>query len=914
MSQASFKLTNRLFLVFVGAFALFVGVHLAGVALLHYAVERVLHPPLPQGTQIGEVQLNLFSGIVRIQDFELRDQDEQRIRVGQLDLDISPWRLLGGKLLIQRVRVQDGLVRVVRTADGRYDLGLPEFGDGETQAGQGEPPDVEIAEAALEGLDIEFRYGDFKALARVDSLRVGGYSTRAQSQEVPLSWQLTLDGREISGDAVLILDQGQFAATGELSKADLDLGRIQRLAALAPLVEGEVTYRGSVGWQAPELTLAGRLEVAGAAFKVADRSIDIRSGSFPDFALRLITAPKLVAELQPGSGSRIARVQWQTAERLAVARGLQISGDFRYEDDNLVNLKGLEFRAEGFDWQAGTQRAQAVDFALRGTLQQGIAGELRLPAADLQLSAAGIEYAETQDALELALERVELKGLRLRSVQQGEAGDRQLQGQLNIAKSRLGQGGSVVRWSDLTAGLEGTVGLTRARMGTELQLSALSLESPVLAHGPLQIARVDARGLVLGEESRLDRLQLQTIKLPGELPETGVQIAALSLSGGAYAAASGLDLGDIEIDGLKTAVIRDESSQWRHPGTAIGEDDPKPETGEAVTDQRGISWRVGSLKVTGDSYVISGDRTNPAATPLRNRIHVLTVGELASDRPGQDTPFEIDLRPDKYTSFQFKGVARPLADPVFLDAGGELNGLDMPRLNGFIANDLGHKFTSGQLDARFQIKIADNALKMGNFLELHKADAEALEGKEGPPLPTAIALLEDRDGYVKIEVPVEGRLDDPNFRVLAALNPVIMKAVAGTAALAIQPLGSVLLVGGLLADQALKVTFNPAEFDPGSVELNPAARKYLGELAKKLGDKPKLALRICGVAVDAERKKDDKGAYLDQPEQLLEMAQQRAQAVRAFMLGAGSGEKQLRSCRPSLDPQPEATPRVDIRL
>jgi outer membrane protein OmpA-like peptidoglycan-associated protein len=141
-----------------------------------------------------------------------------------------------------------------------------------------------------------------------------------------------------------------------------------------------------------------------------------------------------------------------------------------------------------------------------------------------------------------------------------------------------------------------------------------------------------------------------------------------------------------------------------------------------------------------------------------------------------------------------------------------------------------------------------------------------------------------------------------------------MKAVAGTAALAIQPLGSVLLVGSLVADQALKVTFNPALFEPGSTELDPAAQKYLTELAAKLRDKPKLALRVCGVAVDAERSKDEKGVYLDKPEGLLEMAQQRSQAVRQFMIAAGTGEKQLRSCRPSLDPKPEARPRVDIRL
>ena len=94
-----------------------------------------------------------------------------------------------------------------------------------------------------------------------------------------------------------------------------------------------------------------------------------------------------------------------------------------------------------------------------------------------------------------------------------------------------------------------------------------------------------------------------------------------------------------------------------------------------------------------------------------------------------------------------------------------------------------------------------------------------------------------------------------------------VKAVAGTAALAIQPLGSVLLVGSLVADQALKVTFNPALFEPGSTELGAETKGYLEELSSKLKDKPKLALRICGVVADSEREKDKKGAYLDKMDQ-----------------------------------------------
>ena len=64
----------------------------------------------------------------------------------------------------------------------------------------------------------------------------------------------------------------------------------------------------------------------------------------------------------------------------------------------------------------------------------------------------------------------------------------------------------------------------------------------------------------------------------------------------------------------------------------------------------------------------------------------------------------------------------------------------------------------------------------------------------------------------------------------------------------------------------------------------------------------------------AERKKDKQGKYVDRPEALLAVAQRRADAVKAYMRGKGATDRQLRRCRPALDPQADAKPRVDIKF
>ena len=244
MQKPLSKLIKRLIIVCAAVVILVIGTHLAGVALMRHYAETILHPALPQGTRTGEIDLNLFTGALRVKDFELENEGQQRIRFGLLELKISPWRLLGGTIHVTKARLSDAFLRVDRRPDGSYDLGLPPFGDGAPESADAEPLDFSLAGAEIAGFDVEYLDGEFKALAQLQSLVVGAYSLRAESQEIPLKWHLALDEREISGEAALTLDKGQLAVAGELKTGRLDLARIQRLAALAPLAEGEVAYQG----------------------------------------------------------------------------------------------------------------------------------------------------------------------------------------------------------------------------------------------------------------------------------------------------------------------------------------------------------------------------------------------------------------------------------------------------------------------------------------------------------------------------------------------------------------------------------------------------------------------------------------------------------------------------------------------
>jgi hypothetical protein len=906
------KLPARLIWIGAAVFLLVLAIHFAGIALLRYFVEQTLHPALPRGTFIGEVHLNLFTGGLEVRDFELRRDGELRIRLGELDVAISPWRLLAGEVHVRRAAVRNGYVRVDRLPEGGFDLGLPPFGEPAVQAEPGPPPPLSLAGVELERVAVDYRDGQLGTVLYANRLELGPYAARAAAQQVPLSWDLEWDRRPIRGSAEVSLAADRVGVEGRLETGLLDLGLARELARIEHAVSGELGADLAFAWDGGRLRLDGDLRGPLLEYRGEPLAARVEGLALPGLALDLAVEPALVVRLDLGPETALEHLAWRDAGQGAELAGLRVDGVFDYSAAQGAAVDQLVLDLVQAAWQAGGREAALDAVQLRGSASLPV--DAGLPTVQLDLAAGRIAFDDPAADLALVVDEPRLGGFAL--VAEGETA-RRLSGALALGQVRMEQAETRLLVESAAASLGGVVGES-LQLGGDLDLSGLELAHPALPVPPLRVAGLAAEGLDWDGSGRFERLSLRDVHLPAQLEETGLRIAGLDLQQGRYAADSGLALDSLVVDGLQTGVIRDPSGNWRHVMSAAAapaaDSNAAPAPAGEGAAETGLAWSLGAFRITGDSHVLAADHLNPDMQPGLFHVKRFEIGAISSARPDSDTPFEIVLQPDRYSDISLKGVARPLGERRYLQIDGNIQAFGMRSLNGLVGQDLGHRFLEGQLDNDFELTIDARQLEMQNSLVLHRLTVEELEGKEGPPLATAIALLEDTDGNIKLKVPISGNLDDPQFRVLGALNPIIMKAVAGTAALAIQPLGSVLLVGGLLANQALKVEFAPALFAPGSSELDADAKKYLDALAAKLVEKPKLALRLCGVAVESERRRDKQGKYLDQESEVLDLAQRRADAARTQLNAQGVGAKQLRACRPSLDAAAEAAPRVEIRL
>jgi hypothetical protein len=194
------------------------------------------------------------------------------------------------------------------------------------------------------------------------------------------------------------------------------------------------------------------------------------------------------------------------------------------------------------------------------------------------------------------------------------------------------------------------------------------------------------------------------------------------------------------------------------------------------------------------------------------------------------------------------GVVNLLAASTYSDIRMRFRGLELTQMTPYAVRFAGYKIASGTLDAHLHYKVDRGRLTADHQLvidQLQLGDRVASPHAIKLPLRLAIALLKDRDGVIRIGLPVSGSLSDPEF----SLGPLIGKALLNVLKKAVA--APFTLLGRLFGGGP---DMNRIDFAPGSAVLQPAAHIRLTALAKALAQRPQLQLQVPAVfAPDIDR-------------------------------------------------------------
>lgn len=200
---------------------------------------------------------------------------------------------------------------------------------------------------------------------------------------------------------------------------------------------------------------------------------------------------------------------------------------------------------------------------------------------------------------------------------------------------------------------------------------------------------------------------------------------------------------------------------------------------------------------------------------------------------------ELDGKVDDYGSARIRGSIQPFDATNFTDLALSFKNLEMNRLTPYSGKFAGRRIDSGKLSVDLEYKIKQrqlagenkfiiNKLKLGEKVD--SADAANL------PLDLAIAILEDSDGIIDLDLPISGSLDDPKFSygniVWKAIKNVLTKIVTS-------PFRA---LGNLFGADSEKL--EAISFEVGSSVIAPPEQEKLKTISQALSKRAGLALGI----------------------------------------------------------------------
>ncbi|ADR35193.1 hypothetical protein Sulku_2534 [Sulfuricurvum kujiense DSM 16994] len=226
--------------------------------------------------------------------------------------------------------------------------------------------------------------------------------------------------------------------------------------------------------------------------------------------------------------------------------------------------------------------------------------------------------------------------------------------------------------------------------------------------------------------------------------------------------------------------------------------------------------------------------------PFKSYIHDMEGSVLGISTTKNVTTF-VNLRGgvDQYGLAKINGQLNTKDPKQFTDMKVAFDNLELKNYTPYSLQFLGYKIEGGKLFLNLGYKIDGGKLDASNQVVIKKIELGAeKEGGSPWPMRFIVALLEDSDGIIDIDLPIEGDVNNPDFKygkvVWQVIGNLFTKAVTSPFRL----LGSLM---GIESDKLSSI-----DFDAGSATLLPPEIEKLDHITTMLSKRPKLALNIYG--------------------------------------------------------------------
>ncbi len=270
---------------------------------------------------------------------------------------------------------------------------------------------------------------------------------------------------------------------------------------------------------------------------------------------------------------------------------------------------------------------------------------------------------------------------------------------------------------------------------------------------------------------------------------------------------------------------------------------PPAEKKEYLGDILAKNLEINRVSLQNGTIVFDDHHVNP------NYASTLTelTGRMTGVTSIRTKPADVDVRGKigRHIPVEITGKVHPFLSNLFVDIKATLRDFNLSPLTPYSGTYAGYKIEKGSLSFDLKYLIQGKELNAENKVVIEQLTlGDRVESPKATKLPVglAITLLRDADGKINLDIPVTGRIDDPEFSVWRIIVQVIVNLLTKVATAPFALLGS--LFGG-------GEELSYIEFDAGSSDISEPNMKKIETLVKALTAKPALKLDIVG-GVDLE--------------------------------------------------------------
>ena len=983
--------SKRWFIILTVTLVLFAALLVGTPFLIKHLARQWLLENGGSEVQFRDVDFNPFSGTLVLEDLDVKVDQETTLSFASAGLDLAWLPLFRKQIKVQSVELT-GFRMVVDNRDMLRIGGirLPEASpetESDTQETGSSGWLSGIESLMLRDFEIVYRDPKIETTLALDRLLLSDLAQWSPDQSAQLELAGSINGAPIELNAALAPLAETADYRGTVKIRDLGLDRFAGLAqpqltALAgrTTLESEFTVQQSQG----ELTVTHKgglgitdLKLVSDTLQLDNRNLDwkgdldltqspdaLRISHSGDLALEQIKLIREALQLAGQTGKWNGELSLtQSSDALSVSH----SGGLALEQIKLVS-DALQLDGQTGNFKGELSLSQSSD-GLRVSHSGGLAlAQLKLVSdagvidnqstrwdgtTAIQLAGADpLLKLETDGALVVAQTSADLQQPSIYFEQQQFSH----QGSFSFAQGD----------PDPSVRVSSNLGLQGLRMEAEERKFKLADVKDLRVSG-LQVEALDALAI---DAIEADELYLAQSTDPdangGQEAGAFLHIARTRIDKPAYAGRL-LSIDSIEYDGWHGQAHRNKEGQWaivrfidvikriaQGPEPAAEDEaqaggEAEPDGADDATAGQPVQFAIQRIEVAGGSTLKFVDESVKPVFKTTLDFEQLKLEHIDSRQPEQPTSLVLNGKIGKHTRLDLQGELRPFRQPPGLNLKGSIDAMDLPQLSSYTRGGLGLLLNSGTLDAKLNMQTKAEQLDGKAKLELHQLQLKSVPGentlqsKIPVPLDTALDTLRDKNNTIKLEIPVAGNVNDPKFSVNDAVSQALAKGVQKGAlsylTLALQPYGTLITAAKYAGEAATRVQLNPVEFEPGQSVLDDSDREYLGKVAKVLKDRPKIAIKLCGVAASQDQlffqqqqQKQQQQQAAKTPTQvqsaspleapvvdettLSEIAEQRAAAVKDFLIEKHRvAASRLVGCLPQLEiDDAKAKPRTDLLI